>query len=449
MEITDELIACYAEGITSGEERDFVRNYLSEHPEEFERLLCLMDNDDVDYLGEQIEMADNCISMNESSFSGMAYSAAAFAPEQHCFFAKSKPQLNSERDVCDRLNDMLKELDNIEINLAPSTTVAVAVSAQKLFGMYKSGQFDYFTNKNVASSIDVLNDDVSDSKTYSEVTSIESTSGVDESGGIGFAQAETTHGQTSLDIEFDPEIYQYYPDTCAFQSQAIILREYGFNVTQEDLMQVAKAQGWYVDGYGTPADKVGKLLEYYGVDTSITEGNNIFNLANELAQNHHVLVTVDSGELWTPGMGEKLEDLLVGEKADHALLVVGIDTSNPSDVKVIVTDPGNGNAQYAYSEKQFMEAWKDSNCFMVSTNESPEEFIAHTEYSPMPTFADIPYDYIARLSESGISVADTECYHEFFDEFMSNPEELDSLMNEYSDLFEGEEDDVDFADDSE
>lgn len=337
-----------------------------------------------------------------------------------------------------------------KFNLAPGAAAAVTVSAQKLFGMYKSGQFDYFTNKNVASSIDVLNDDLSDSKTSGSVVSSESTGSIGEStGGIGFAQAETTHGQPNLDIEFDPETYQYYPDTCAFQSQALILREYGFNVTQEDLVEVAKVQGWYVDGYGTPADKVGKLLEYYGVDTSITEGNNIFNLANELAQNHHVLVTVDSGELWAPGMGEKLEDLLIREQADHALLVVGIDTSNPSDVKVIVTDPGNGNTQYAYSEKQFMEAWKDSNCFMASTNESPEEFITHTEYSPMPTFADIPYDYIARLSESGISVADTECYHEFFDEFMSNPAELDSLMNEYSNLFEDEGDDVDFADDSE
>ncbi|MBV4203539.1 C39 family peptidase [Bacteroides salyersiae] len=366
--------------------------------------------------------------------------------------------ISQDDDRMNKIDDSIvvkpKKQENMsnsnKFNLAPGAAAAVAVSAQKLFGMYKSGQFDYFTNKNVASSIDVLNDDLSDSKTSGSVVSSESTGSIGEStGGIGFAQAETTHGQPNLDIEFDPETYQYYPDTCAFQSQALILREYGFNVTQEDLVEVAKVQGWYVDGYGTPADKVGKLLEYYGVDTSITEGNNIFNLANELAQNHHVLVTVDSGELWAPGMGEKLEDLLIREQADHALLVVGIDTSNPSDVKVIVTDPGNGNTQYAYSEKQFMEAWKDSNCFMVSTNESPEEFITHTEYSPMPTFADIPYDYIARLSESGISVADTECYHEFFDELMSNPAELDSLMNEYSNLFEDEGDDVDFADDSE
>ena len=350
-------------------------------------------------------------------------------------------------------NNMSK---NNKFNLAPGAAAAVAVSAQKLFGLYKSGKFDYFTNKNVASSIDILNnDDMEHIKNSGETTgsvgsSSESTGSIGETaGGIGFAQAETTHGQPNLDIEFDPETYQYYPDTCAFQSQALILREYGFDVTQEDLMQIAKEQGWYVEGYGTPEDKVGKLLEYYGLDTSITEGNNIFNLANELAQGHRVLVTVDSGELWSPGLGEKLEDLLIGEQADHALLVVGVDTSNPSDVKVIVTDPGNGNTQYAYSEKEFMDAWKDSNCFMASTNESPEEYIAHTEYPPMSTFADIPYDSIARLSDSGISIADADCYHDFFDEFMSNPEDLDTLMDEYSDLFGSDDDDFDFTEEGE
>lgn len=350
-------------------------------------------------------------------------------------------------------NNMSK---NNKFNLAPGAAAAVAVSAQKLFGLYKSGRFDYFTNKNVASSIDVLNNNddmerINSGETAGSVgSSSESTGSIGETaGGIGFAQAETTHGQPNLDIEFDPETYQYYPDTCAFQSQALILREYGFDVKQEDLMQIAKEQGWYVEGYGTPEDKVGKLLEYYGLDTSITEGNNIFNLANELAQGHRVLVTVDSGELWSPGLGEKLEDLLIGEQADHALLVVGVDTSNPSDVKVIVTDPGNGNTQYAYSEKEFMDAWKDSNCFMASTNESPEEYLAHTEYPPMSTFADIPYDSIARLSESGISIVDADCYHDFFDEFMSNPEELDVLMDEYSDLFDDDDDDMDFTEEGE
>ena len=59
MKISDELIACYVEGTVTAEERNFVRKYLCEHPEEYERVLCLMDNDTVDYLGEQLEISEN------------------------------------------------------------------------------------------------------------------------------------------------------------------------------------------------------------------------------------------------------------------------------------------------------------------------------------------------------------------------------------------------------
>ena len=309
------------------------------------------------------------------------------------------------------INDMSNES---KFNLAPGTAAVSAYAAHKLYTMYKSGQLDFFSHRNVAGNV---------------AENIES-----NENGIGFAQAETAHGMPELDIKFDPSTYQYYPDTCAFQSQALILKEYGFDVTQEDLVQIAKEQGWYVDGYGTPVDKVGKMLEHFGVDTSITEGNNIFNLTNELAQGHRVLVTVDSGELWSPGMGEKLEDLILGQRQDHALLVVGVDTSNPDDIKVIVTDPGNGNTQFAYSEEQFLNAWKDSNCFMAATNESPTEFVSHQLYPPMDTFANIPYSTICRLSDSTLDVVDSN-YHDFFDALMDNPTEIDSLINDYYIIF--------------
>lgn len=253
-------------------------------------------------------------------------------------------------------------------------------------------------------------------------------------GSVGFAHAETVHGLPEMNVKFDPNVYQYYDDTCAIQSQALILREYGFDVTQEELIQIAREHGWYVDGIGTPADKIGKLLEHHGVDTSITEGNNIFNLTNELAQGHRVVVGVDCGELWAPGVSEKLEDLIC-QRADHALLVVGVDTTDPKNVKVIVSDPGNGNAQYAYSESQFMDAWKDSNCVMAATTESPEEFINDIELPPMESFADLSYDSISRLADSHILMDDGSCYHEFFDDLMEDPTHLDQLLDKYSDLF--------------
>ena len=114
MKISDELIACYVEGTLTTEERSFVRQYLCEHPEEYERVLCLMDNDTVDYLGEHLEISDNCIPMNEPSFSDIAYSAAAFAPEQNKLFIP-KHNLKSSRTsgLYDRLSRMSNELDDI------------------------------------------------------------------------------------------------------------------------------------------------------------------------------------------------------------------------------------------------------------------------------------------------------------------------------------------------
>ena len=114
MKISDELLACYVEGTVTAEERNFVRKYLCEHPEEYERVLCLMDNDTVDYLGEQLEISENCIPMNEASFSDIAYSAAAFAPEQNnLFIPKQKSKLSKTNGLYDRLSRMSKDLDEL------------------------------------------------------------------------------------------------------------------------------------------------------------------------------------------------------------------------------------------------------------------------------------------------------------------------------------------------
>lgn len=114
MRISDELIACYAEGTATAEERDLVRKYLCRHPEEYERILCLMDNDTVDYLGERLEVSDDCMFVGEQKFSDIAYSAAAFAPGQSKLYApKDKLKKNRAHGLYERLGIMSKELDDI------------------------------------------------------------------------------------------------------------------------------------------------------------------------------------------------------------------------------------------------------------------------------------------------------------------------------------------------
>ena len=79
MEITNELLAAYSEGKVSNEERDCVRHYLTENPEELESIMLMMDEDyDLDL---QEEIIDDSIAINDNSFSDISYSSAAFSPQ--------------------------------------------------------------------------------------------------------------------------------------------------------------------------------------------------------------------------------------------------------------------------------------------------------------------------------------------------------------------------------
>lgn len=110
MEINDEMIACYVEGSLNIKERNFVRKYLSENPEKMETLLYMMDNEKEDYLGEIEGENDNVISINETSFSDIAYSAAAFVPQQKKQFTSCNKRLDNTEDFMRRLGNLCEEI---------------------------------------------------------------------------------------------------------------------------------------------------------------------------------------------------------------------------------------------------------------------------------------------------------------------------------------------------
>ena len=178
---------------------------------------------------------------------------------------------------------------------------------------------------------------------------------------FGMADAPKDFG-TPPDL--DPsDVYQYYPDTCAIRSQELILKDFGIDISQEELIQQAIDNGWYEPGQGTSALDVGKLLELNGVPVHQYENGNIFSLVNELAQGHKIIVGVDADELWYD------EPDWVDNAANHALLVSNIDTTDPNNITVTLTDPGTGDVAKVYSFEQFENAWKDSNCFICATQE--------------------------------------------------------------------------------
>lgn len=199
---------------------------------------------------------------------------------------------------------------------------------------------------------------------------------------IGAQAAHEVFGEkgNSSDNNFDPMVFQGPEGVCAIRSQQIILRDYGVDIPLEQLKEYAIANGWYdpdpVNG-GTPMGYIGCLLQSCGIDCHQEINATVYDLVNELAQGHRVIVSVDANELWADREGNIIEqaktyfeDIFKGKEANHALVVAGVDVNpdDPKDVKVILTDPGTGDLRIEYSLDEFMDAWDDSNCFMCTTD---------------------------------------------------------------------------------
>lgn len=163
------------------------------------------------------------------------------------------------------------------------------------------------------------------------------------------------------------DIHQTYPDTCAIKAQQIILEQHGISMTEDQLVQESIDNGWYYPGSGTRVCDIGNLLELHGLEIEKHVDSSVDDITSNLAKGNAVIIGVDSGELWNPGFNEELEDYICGPQADHALIVSGISV-NPltGNQEILLTDPGTGDVLHSYELDTFMDAWADSNNFMLT-----------------------------------------------------------------------------------
>ena len=123
LEITDELIAAYADGMATPEEKEAVRKYLVEHPEERERVVMLMDDfptnmEDRDGDKEERVFDTQVFNMAPSeipspvSLIKMAANAT-FRVAKKVKRTLSDAPLRKKSTFEDRLSDLLEEVENI------------------------------------------------------------------------------------------------------------------------------------------------------------------------------------------------------------------------------------------------------------------------------------------------------------------------------------------------
>lgn len=227
-------------------------------------------------------------------------------------------------------------------------------------------------------------------------------------------------GETVSPTDVDPGFWHHQttPFTCAVVCQEMILREFGIEVSEAQLVYDATAHGW-LSSQGTSPEDVGRLLEYYGVPVHREYGNGVESLATELAMGHKVIVALDSGELWK--QDSLFEDWVDPNGADHAVVVSGLDLSDPTGPKVYLNDPGDPNgAAKAYPLDEFLNAWRDSGYYYVATDHAPMNLAEHslfgTHFNPH-TGMYMDADFWSSWLQEAVSGFDVELFESLLSQF--------------------------------
>lgn len=243
---------------------------------------------------------------------------------------------------------------------------------------------------------------------------------------------------------FDPQIFQGPNPTCAICSQEVVLRDFGIDISREELIQFATKEGWFLPDPqygGTPKEAVGNILDAFGIQTNRYENASFGDFVRELAAGHRLIVSVDADELWIKKEPElhkrlfgevknKVNDALQNafgvEGANHALVVAGINVNpkDPSDVHVVLIDTGSGDYCIEYTWKQFSDALADSHNYVIATKDAaPYQYNYHTnklepsgfDSNFIPSMAHIPEGLHNNFSLPESYYSLYENYTPFFD----------------------------------
>jgi hypothetical protein len=121
-------------------------------------------------------------------------------------------------------------------------------------------------------------------------------------------------------------------------------------------------------------EDVGNLLEAHGVQVEREDGATLGQLCEQLAEGHKVIAGVNAEEIWS-AVDDKADSTPFSDYpgapwpwADHAVEVIGIDESHPSDPLVVLNDPGTPDGRgLEVPADVFAEAWAASDHFLVHT----------------------------------------------------------------------------------
>lgn len=155
---------------------------------------------------------------------------------------------------------------------------------------------------------------------------------------------------------------------CDIECEEFVLHQFGIEVTHKSLLDTAYKNCWLKDK-GMPLYNIGRLLEKNNLPVSRRYNSTIEEVVRLLSAGNQLIAVVDDTLLGNAQSS-------ANQHPNHAVAISSISVETD---EIILFNPNTDEELTKYSISSFMEAWRQSNNYLVIIN-TTDRFI----YEPSP-----------------------------------------------------------------
>ena len=173
---------------------------------------------------------------------------------------------------------------------------------------------------------------------------------------------------------------------CDIECEEFVLHQFGIEVTHKSLLDTAYKNCWLKDK-GMPLYNIGRLLEKNNLPVSRRYNSTIEEIVRLLSARNQLIAVVDDTLLGNAQSS-------ANQHPNHAVAISSISVETD---EIILFNPNTDEELTKYSISSFMEAWRQSNNYLVVVN-TTDKFI----YDPSPIGLDdvVLSDDLTELQEA-------------------------------------------------
>lgn len=155
---------------------------------------------------------------------------------------------------------------------------------------------------------------------------------------------------------------------CDIECEEFVLHQFGIEVTHKSLLDTAYKNRWLKDK-GMPLYNIGRLLEKNNLPVSRRYNSHIEEVVRLLSAGNQLIAVVDDTLLGNAQSS-------ANQHPNHAVAISSISVETD---EIILFNPNTDEELTKYSISSFMEAWRQSNNYLVVIN-TTDKFV----YEPSP-----------------------------------------------------------------